>query len=89
MKRIVVGTVLAVFALVPAIGWADCSVDHASMASSTPARPELAQTPAASKQDQPAVVKASVTKQVKPVAVKKTMEPAAKADGSTVVAKTN
>lgn len=94
MKRILVGTALALFGLVPATGSADCSEDHASIASSTAAKPELAQAPAASKALPQAAAKASVTKQVKPVAVKKkttesTIESASKADGSAVVARTN
>ena len=86
MKRILVGTALALFVLVPAISWADCSEGHASMASSAPAaKPALAQ--AAGKAPASDVTKVA-TKQVKPVAVKKT-EPAAKTDKPTVVARTN
>jgi len=89
MKRILVGTAIALFALAPAMGWADCEYHNASMASSTPsAKAELAKAPAASKAPAPVVAKASVAKQVKSVGDKATSSPS-KTPGSTVVAKTN
>ena len=89
MKRILVGTALTLFALAPAMGWADCDYHKASMASSTPAaKAELAQGPAASRAPAPVVAKTSVAKQVKHVDSKATSSPS-KAEGSTVVAKTN
>ena len=88
MKQIMVGTALALLGLCPVIASAACGVDHASMASSTPAKSEQAQAAAASKAPQPAVAKATV-KEIKPVAVKKTVDSAPKADGSAVVARTN
>jgi len=89
MKRILVGTAIALFALAPAMGWADCEYHNASMASSTPsAKAELAKAPAASKAPAPVVAKASVAKQVKSVGDKAASSPS-KTDGSTVVAKTN
>jgi hypothetical protein len=89
MKRILVGTALTLFAFAPAMGWADCDYHKASMASSTPAaKDELAQAPAASKAPAPVVAKTSVAKQVKHVDNKATSSPS-KAEGSTVVAKTN
>jgi hypothetical protein len=86
MKRILVGMALALFALAPTVGLADCDYHKASMASSTPAKDELAQAPAATKA--PVVAKTSVAKQVKQVDSKATSSPS-KTEGSTVVAKTN
>jgi hypothetical protein len=90
MKRILVGTAIALFALAPAMVWADCSYHNAaSMASSTPsAKAELARAPAASKAPAPVVAKMSEAKQVKHVGDKATSSPS-RTDGSTVVAKTN
>lgn len=89
MKKILVGTTLAVFALAPALASADCGGDHdkASMASSQPAqKPELAQAPAASNTSSPAVAKVTAAKKVKQAVAK----PAApKASATTVVAKSN
>ena len=88
MKRILVGTVVALFALAPTLGLADCDYHKASMASSSPvANDELAQAPAASKAPAPVAAKTSVTKQVKHVDGKATSS--TKTDASTVVAKTN
>ncbi len=72
------------------MGWADCDYHNkASMAASTPAaKAELAQAPAASKSTAPVVAKASAAKQVKHVDGKAASSPS-KAEGSTVVAKTN
>jgi hypothetical protein len=85
MKRILVGTALAVFGFAPAISLADCGADHAAMASATPpAKAQVAKTQATSKT--PATVaKASQTKAVKQSGAKS----AVKTDGSTVVAKSN
>jgi hypothetical protein len=85
MKRILVGTALAVFGFAPAISLADCGADHAAMASATPpAKAQVAKTQATSKT--PATVaKASQTKAVKQSGAKSP----AKTDGSTVVAKSN
>ena len=89
MKRILVGTALTLFVLAPTLGWADCDYHKASMASSTSvARDELAQGPAASKASAPVVAKTSLAKQAKHVDSKATSSPS-KAEGSTVVAKTN
>lgn len=89
MTKILVGTVLAAFALAPAMGWADCDFhDKASMASSKPAdKADVAQAQAASKSPAPVVAKASATKQVKHVSGKAASP--SKPDDSTVVAKNN
>jgi hypothetical protein len=89
MKRILLGTALALFGLVPAISSADCSEGHASMASAAPpAKQALTRAPAESKAPVTKVTKVSA-KQDKNVAAKKTTASASKADGSTVVARTN
>ena len=90
MKRMLVGTTLALFALAPAMGWADCDYhDKASMASSTPAKKtEVAQTSATGKAKAPVVAKSSVAREVNTVDRKATAA-APKAEESTVVAKTN
>ena len=89
MTRMLVGTALALFALAPTMGWADCDFHKASMASSTSvAKDELAQAPAASKAPAPVVAKTSVAKQAKHVDTKATSSPSKTAE-STVVAKTN
>jgi hypothetical protein len=83
MKKILVGTTLAVFAFVPALASADCGGEHdkASMASSQPAQKhELAQAPAASN------TKATAAKKVKQAADKPA---ASKSGATTVVAKNN
>ena len=88
MKKLLVGTTLTVFALAPALGWADCGGEHdkASMASSQPApKPESAQAQAASNTS-PAVAKATAAKKVKHAAAKPA---ASKASATTVVAKNN
>ena len=65
MKRLLVGTMLALFGLAPAIG-AACEYNDASMASSTPpAQLGLASPPAASKAPAPVAAKAPVVKQAK------------------------
>lgn len=89
MKKILVGTALAAFALAPALSWADCGGDHdkASMASSQPAQKhELAQAPAGSNTSSPALAKATATKKVKQAVAKPA---ASKASATTVVAKNN
>jgi hypothetical protein len=92
MKRILVGTALTLFAFAPAMSWADCDYHNkASMASSTPDKAELAQAPAVSKSTAPVVAKTSAPKQVKQVKQvdSKTAPSPSKAEGSTVLAKTN
>jgi hypothetical protein len=64
MKRLLVGTALALFGLAPVIGSA-CEYNAASMASSGPAEKlGFASQPAASKASEPVVAKATA-KQVK------------------------
>jgi hypothetical protein len=76
MKRILVGTALALFGLAPAIGSA-CEYNDASMASAAPAaQPALATAPAASKAAAPIVAKAPVDKQAKSARDSKTSSPA-------------
>ena len=90
MKKVLVGTALTLFALAPAMGWADCSGDHdkASMASSTPAKKtEVAQASATGKATAPVAVKTSAARKVNTVDRKVPASP--KAEESTVVAKTN
>ena len=52
MKKVLVGTALTLFALAPAMGWADCSDGHgkASMASSTrtPSASSISRSPGTS-----------------------------------------
>lgn len=87
MKRILIGTTLAAFALAPAMGWADCEY-HASMASAKSAvKTPLVQAPAASKAPAPVVAKAPMNKQVRQAGDKTTSPP--KADESPVLAKNN
>ena len=90
MKKTLVGTALTVFALAPAMAWADCDYhDKASMASSTPAnKTEVAQASATGKATAPVAVKTSNAKQVNTVDRKATAA-SPKAEESTVVAKTN
>jgi hypothetical protein len=72
MKRILVGTALALFGLAPAIGSA-CEYNDASMASSSPAAQlGVATPPAASKAPAPIVAKAATARQVKPASDKAT-----------------
>ena len=72
MKRILVGTALALFGLAPAIGSA-CEYNDASMASSTPAaQTGLATAPVASKAPAPVVAKAATARQVKQASDKAT-----------------
>jgi hypothetical protein len=74
MKRLLIGTTLALFGLAPAIG-AACEYNDASMASSTPAAQlGLATAPAASKAPAPIVAKASADKPVKPASDKATTQ---------------
>ena len=89
MKKVLVGTALSLFALAPAMGWADCDYhDKASMASSTPAKKtEVAQASATGKASAPVAVKTSAATKVNSVDQKAPASP--KAEGSTVVAKTN
>lgn len=89
MKKILFGTALAVFALGPAMSFADCDFHNkASMASAKPAgKAELAQAQAASKSPARVVAKATTARQVK----QGSATPAAPstAEASTVVAKSN
>ena len=72
MKRILVGTALALFGLAPAISSA-CEYNDASMASSTPAAQiGLATPPAASKAPAPVVAKAAPATQAKQASDKAT-----------------
>ncbi|HSU42940.1 MAG TPA: hypothetical protein VLN42_01850 [Casimicrobiaceae bacterium] len=72
MKRILVGTALALFGLAPAIGSA-CEYNEASMASSTPAaQTGPATPPAASTAPAPVVAKAATARQVKQASDKAT-----------------
>ena len=89
MKKVLVGTALTLFALAPAMGWADCDYhDKASMASSTPAKKtEVAQASATGKATAPVAVKTSAATKVNTVDRKAPASP--KAEESTVVAKTN
>lgn len=89
MKKVLVGTALFLFALAPAMGWADCDYhDKASMASSTPAKKtEVAQASATGKATAPVAVKTSAARKVNTVDRKAPASP--KAEESTVVAKTN
>lgn len=89
MKKALVGTALALFAVAPAMAWADCDFHNkASMASSQPNdKAEAAQQQAANKASTPAVVKTSA-KQVKQTRDKPASSPS-KTDGSNVVAKNN
>jgi len=90
MKKVLVGTALSLFALAPAMGWADCDYhDKASKASSTPAKKtEVAQASATGKAKAPVVAKTSVARQVNTIDRKATAA-SPKAEESTVVAKTN
>jgi hypothetical protein len=70
MKRLLVGTALALFGLAPAIGSA-CEYNDASMASSEPAaKLGLATPPAASKAPAPVVAKAATARTATRVADK-------------------
>jgi hypothetical protein len=86
MKKIMTGLTLAVFALAPAMTWADCGGDHgqqASMASSKSV--DKAQVQASASKSAHAVAKASANKQI---VAKKSTAPS-KVERSTVVAKNN
>ena len=85
MKRILIGTALALFGLAPTIGSA-CEYNDVTMASTTPpAQLGLASTPAASKAPAPIVAKAPV-KQVKQAGDK---APSSAPQTNLAVAKTN
>ena len=87
MKRILIGTALALFGLAPAIGSA-CEYNNASMASSTPpAQLGLAAAPAASKAPAAVAAKAPAVRQATQVGDKVT-SPAAGAKVA-AVARTN
>jgi hypothetical protein len=87
MKKIVTGVTLAVFALAPAMVWADCggAHDQASMASAKSAdKTQQAEAQATSKATTHVVAKKAPAKQT----VAKRTSPT-KTEGSTVVAKNN
>jgi hypothetical protein len=87
MKKSLVGTALALFAVAPAMAWADCDFhDKASMASKSTDKAELTQQQATNKASSPVVAKTSGTK-VKQASDKKATP--SKTDASTVVAKNN
>jgi len=89
MKKSLVGTALALFAVAPAMAWADCDFhDKASMASKSTDKAEVAQQQATNKASSAVVAKTSGTRQVKQASEKKATSPS-KADASTVVAKNN
>ena len=89
MKKSLVGTALALFAVAPAMAWADCDFhDKASMASKSTDKAQVAQEQAANKASGPVAAKTTATRQVKHSADKKLASPT-KADASTVVAKNN
>ena len=70
MKRILIGTALAMFGLAPTIGSA-CEYNDATSASATPpTQLGMASPPAASKAPAPAVVKAPLVKQAKATGAK-------------------
>ena len=65
MKRILIGTALALFGLAPTIGSACEYNDATSASASAPAQLAMASSPAASKAPAPAVAKAPLFKQSK------------------------
>ena len=70
MKRILIGTALAMFGLAPTIGSA-CEYNDATSASATPpTQLGMASPPPASKAPAPAVVKAPLVKQAKAAGAK-------------------
>jgi hypothetical protein len=72
MKRILIGTALALFGLAPTIGSA-CEYNDATSASATPpAQLAMASPPAASKAPAPVAAKAPLFKQAKQVGDKAT-----------------
>jgi len=85
MKRILIGTALALFGLAPTIGSACEYNDATSASASTPAQLAMASPPAASKAPAPAVAKAPLFKQAKQVG-DKTASPAPDARTARVAA---
>jgi hypothetical protein len=90
MNKILIGTAIGLFAVVPAMSSAHCGDEHSTeaMASASPAsKSEQVQAPSAAKAPVRVATKAPAAKQVKHAAEK----PASptKTDGSTVLAKTN
>lgn len=65
MKRILIGTALALFGLAPTIGSACEYHDATSASAATPAQLAMASPPAASKVPAPVVAKAPALKQAK------------------------
>ena len=89
MRKTLLGTAFAAFAIAPAMAWADCDFHNkASMASSAPAQKSDVQAQASGKASAPVVAKTSTAKHVKPTSDKPAPTPS-KSDASTVVAKTN
>lgn len=90
MRKLLVGTAVALFGLAPAMTWADCEFHNAqAMASSKPAATaEVAKAAPASKATTTTVAKASVAKPAKQSGDKAASTPS-RDDQSTVVAKTN
>ena len=75
MKRILIGTALALFGLAPTIGSA-CEYNDATSASAgAPAQLAMASPPAASKAPAPVVAKAPLFKQAKQVGDKTASQP--------------
>lgn len=85
MKRIVLGTAAALFAIVPVLASADCGPDHATSASaSSDKKPALAQ---AGKAPATATTKVATKQSKAPVAKKTASSP--NQETPTVVARTN
>jgi len=76
MKRILIGTALALFGLAPTIGSACEYNDATSASASVPAQLAMASPPAASKAPAPAVAKAPLFKQAKQTGDKVSPAPA-------------
>lgn len=93
MKKAMLGTMLATFALAPAMAWADCDFHKqeamAQMASAKTAdKAPVTQANASHKASTPAVAKASTASSSKR-AGDKTAQSSSKSDATTVVAKSN
>lgn len=92
MKKAMLGTTLAAFALAPAMAWADCEFHNqaamAQMASANPApQASKVQANASHKASTPVVAKAASAKQAKAMTDK--AAPTTKSGDATVVAKSN
>ena len=91
MKKAMLGTTLAVFALAPALAWSDCGVSHdqsamAQMVSAEPAH-NASSTKANALEATPATAKAADDNAAKRTA--KAAKSKSKTDAKTVVAKHN